>query len=56
MSRIDDTKGVLKTLFWLTKEELNAMDHKLFRITASIIAFLVVASFWYIIFNGTPLF
>ncbi len=53
MSKLETIKGITKTLVWLTREELDTMDHKLFRIAAGAITFLAVGAFWYIIFNGT---
>ena len=56
MLKSETIKGVLKTFFWLTKEELDAMDHKLLRISFSVIGFVAAALFWYIIFNKFSLF
>lgn len=51
MSKIQSVVGVMKTLFWLTREELSAMDHKLPRLAAGAIGFAAAALFWYYVFN-----
>jgi hypothetical protein len=51
MSKFETAKGVMKTFFWLAKEELDSMDHKLFRIALGIIAFIVSSLLWYFLFN-----
>ena len=52
MSRLETILGVLKTFARLTREEWDEMDHKLFRVGAGLIGFLVSAAFWYFFFRG----
>ncbi|MBI2075956.1 MAG: hypothetical protein HYT72_01770 [Candidatus Aenigmarchaeota archaeon] len=52
MSRTETVKGVLKTFFWLTKDELGGMDHKLFRIVFGIVGFLIITSFWFFLYRS----
>lgn len=47
MGKIDTVRGVMKTLFWLTKDEWSGMDHKLFRMIFGVIGFVVMALFWF---------
>ena len=56
MSKIESIKGVVKTFFWLTKEELDSMDHKLARIAFGVIGFATAAMVWYFIFSRFSLF
>ena len=56
MSKIESIKGVLKTFFWLTKEEFDSMDHKMARIAFGVIGFAVAAAFWYFVFSRFALF
>ncbi len=51
MSKLQSVIGVLKTLVYLTREEWNEMDHKLLRIAAGAIGFLITAAFWYVFFR-----
>lgn len=52
MSRTETVKGVMKTFFWLTKEELDGMDHRLFRIAAGIAGFLIMTSLWFFLYRA----
>lgn len=51
MSRLQSFKGFIQTFFWLMSEELQTMDHKLFRIAAGAASFAVTALFWYLLFR-----
>ena len=51
MSKVESIKGVLKTFFWLSKEEFDTMDHKMLRIAFGIVGFAVAAAFWYFVFS-----
>lgn len=51
MSKVESIKGILKTFFWLTREELDTMDHKLLRVAFGILGFAVAALFWYFVFS-----
>ena len=54
-SRIDFLKGLLKTFFWLSREEWKELDHKLFRIGFGIAVFAGMALFWlYFLRSITP--
>lgn len=52
MSRIEMIKGILKTFWTLTKEDWDETDHKLIRIAAGAIGFIVMALFWYLLFRN----
>ncbi len=46
MSKVQTIKGVLRTLLWMSKEELDEMDHKIFRIGFAVVGFVLMALFW----------
>lgn len=52
MSLLETVIGVLKTFVKLTKEEWNEMDHKLLRVGAGLVGFLISAAVWYYFFRG----
>ncbi|MEM7819893.1 MAG: hypothetical protein QXD48_03635 [Candidatus Aenigmatarchaeota archaeon] len=55
MSKYETIKGVLKIFFQLIKEDWDAMDHKLIRITIGAIVFILMALFWlYFLRSITP--
>lgn len=47
MGKMQSIKNVFKTLAWLTKEEWDEMDHKLFRIGFGVVGFVIMALFWF---------
>ena len=51
MSRTEDLKGILKVFWSLLKEDFDEMDHKLLRIAAGIIGFVISAIFWFYVFR-----
>lgn len=44
---ISEIRGTLKTLWNMMTEEFDVMDHKLLRIIAGIISFLVAGAIWF---------
>ncbi len=52
MSRIETIKGILKMFWAITIEDWDEMDHKLLRIVAGAIGFVIMAAFWYLIFRN----
>ena len=52
MSKFQTAKGILKTLWQMSKEEFAAMDHKLLRIGAGILSFIVSALLWFYVFRS----
>lgn len=52
MSKTETAKGVMKTFFWLTKEELDGMDHKLAKIAFGVIGFLIMTSIWFLVYRS----
>lgn len=52
MAKLRAVKGILKTFFWLVKEEYDAMDNKLVRIVGGAIAFILITLFWYFFFRN----
>ena len=55
MSRLNALKGLMRTFFWLTKEEWRGTDHKFYRLAFGAIGFVVMALFWfYFIRNFLP--
>lgn len=46
MSKLKTIKGVLKTFMWMSKEDFQAMDHKLIRIGVGAAGFVVMALIW----------
>ncbi|MCX6819162.1 MAG: hypothetical protein NT129_04155 [Candidatus Aenigmarchaeota archaeon] len=55
MSRLKTVKGIISTLWQMTKEDWNLMDHKLIRILTGVIGFAIATLFWYLFFrNITP--
>ncbi|MBI4170762.1 MAG: hypothetical protein HY514_03640 [Candidatus Aenigmarchaeota archaeon] len=54
-SRIDSLKGIVRTFFWLSKEEWTELDHKLIRIVFGIAGLVAMALFWlYFLRSITP--
>ena len=51
MSKIQTIKGILKMFWIVTKEDWDDLDHKLLRIAAGAIGFVVMALVWYFIFR-----
>jgi len=47
MGKIDAIKGVMKILFWLTKDEWSEMDHKVVKLVFGVIGFVAMALFWF---------
>ena len=47
MSKVQAIKGVMKTLFWMTREDWHELDHKFYRIVFGVIGFAVMALFWF---------
>ncbi|MBI3190260.1 hypothetical protein HYZ41_01000 [archaeon] len=47
MPKIQTALGVMKTLFSISKEEWNDLDHKLIKVTFGVISFVVMALFWF---------
>ena len=52
MSKLSSIKGVMKTFFWLSREDWNGMDHKIPRLVFGGIAFIVMALFWLYFLRG----
>ncbi len=52
MSKIDMVKGTLKTLMWLVGEEWKYLDHKLIKIIAGAITFVIMGLFWFFILRN----
>jgi len=52
MPLLETIKGVLRTFAWLTKEELDSMDHKAVRIGFGVVSFFAVATVWYVLFSS----
>ena len=52
MSKLQAIRGVLKTFWTITIEDWDDMDHKLLRIVAGAIGFVIMAAFWYFIFRN----
>ncbi|MCX6816169.1 MAG: hypothetical protein NT120_04945 [Candidatus Aenigmarchaeota archaeon] len=46
MSKLQSVKGVMKTLFWMTKEDWVEMDKKFYRIVFGVISFILMAFFY----------
>ena len=47
MSKTQAVKGILKTFVWLTSEDWNELDHKLYRIAFGTVIFIVAGLFWF---------
>ncbi|MBI4154206.1 hypothetical protein HY501_02630 [Candidatus Woesearchaeota archaeon] len=47
MSKTQTVKGILKTFVWLTNEDWNELDHKLYRIAFGAVTFIVAGLFWF---------
>ena len=52
MSKIDTVKGTLRTLFWLVNEEWRFLDHKMVKIIAGAITFLIMGLVWYFVIRN----
>ena len=49
----ENVMGTVKTFFWLIREELDEMDHKMLRIGVASIIFILSTLLWYFLFNGS---
>ncbi len=52
MSKLETIKGIFKTFLTITMEDWDEMDHKLLRIVAGAIGFVIMAAFWYFVFRN----
>ncbi len=52
MSKLQTAKGVLKTFWFMTREDWDEMDRKMLRIAAGAIGFIIMAAFWYFLFRN----
>ncbi len=52
MSKMETIKGIFRTFWRMSLEDFVEMDHKLVRITVSIITFIVVAFVWFYVFRS----
>ena len=57
MSKIQTIKGILKTFWIMTIEDWDEMDHKLLRIAAGVVGFIIMGLFWFFVLrNISPFF
>jgi hypothetical protein len=56
VSKLNSFIGFLKTFWQMAKDDWQELDHKLPRIAAGAISFIVVALFWLYFFNGSSPF
>ena len=47
MGKVDSLKGFMRTFFWLTREEWQETDRKLYRIAFGVTGFVLSALFWF---------
>ncbi len=46
MGKLQTTKGVMKTFFWMSREDWQQMDKKFYRLLFGIAGFAAMALFW----------
>jgi len=57
MSKLQTVKGILKTFWTMTIEDWDEMDHKLLRIAAGAVGFIIMGLFWFFVLrNISPFF
>jgi hypothetical protein len=47
MPKMQTVKGVVKTFWWMTKEDWSEMDRKLYRIAFGALTFILMGLFWF---------
>lgn len=47
MGKTQTAKGIIKTFYWMTKEDWQQMDKKFYRLVFGVMGFAAMALFWF---------